>query len=263
MNNCHNGKICPKCFYLNGLTNNFCNNCRHKIVTCIKCNVNYANDGFKMCQSCYVNHANNMIGKCKQCKTNNTNNGHSMCQQCYKNTKDCGHRICRLLQQSNCNNAAFVLPLLDYRNNGVCAWLGLENGGQYKNQCNLIGGKGDNNDRVNGHICWINIAIREMDEEIKFKLDKIDEFCPFIIHNNTPILLVRLKNGTSRASSQNQINMDNSNNNLPSHLKEMSYIACVSIKNCRHVDKTQLPISNFAYGVIKKISSDDLRKLGF
>lgn len=255
-------KLCQQCYKQSHTSNRIKKKCSN-------CNVNEANNGFDLCQSCFIDNGNNI---CVDCKIHKVNYGYKICNGCYKNKlfqknknigKPCDHRICHILKHKGCSNAAFVLPLIKYRNNGICAWLGLENGGQYKNQCNLIGGKGDNGDKVNGNICWVNIAIREMNEKIKFKLNKINEYSPFIIYNKTPIFLIKLHDGVSRKTCQQQIDADNINNNLPFHLKEMSYVACVNIKNLKHVENINLPISSFATEVIKNIDDKGLQKLGF
>lgn len=270
---------------------------------CVSCKDNYANEGFKLCQSCYISYHkkdkdnrkcknchevnayngfelckacfiisdDNICNICKSCNIHKANYGYELCNGCYKNSlfyKDknnavgCNHKICKVLKHKKCNNSAFVLPFMTY-NNETCVWLGLENGGTYKNQCNLIGGKGDIYDKVNGNICWCNIAIRNLQEKIKLKLRKINNTCPFIIHNNTPIFLIGIKNRISRLLLQKKIDSDNVNNNLPPNFKKMSYLAYVNFKKLEICGTIQLPISSFATEVIKKVSEDDLKKLGF
>lgn len=240
-----NVKVCPQCFGVSGLKDKCCGNCLHKYEkmgkVCVECHINTTHYKYKLCVACH---------KDKLLENINDN-------------LTCGHPLCDILRKEECYNVAYVLPLFQHKRNGICAWVGLENDGKYKDKCNLIGGHGIKNDRINDYYCWINTAIRCMDEKAKYKLDKINDSCPYIIHNKKPIFLLKFKNGNAITKCQQQIDLDNVNYNLPPHLKKLSYIGRVNITNLKHVGKIQLPISKFATDVIKKINDENLEKLDF
>lgn len=232
---------CDKCNIHNDIVNNFCFSCGF-CIKCTKCNITKPNIGHKICKSCYV--------------------------PIKRVSKGCGHNICVELREKNCFNSAFILPLINYNNKFVGAWLGCENGGQYRGKYNLSGGKADNSsDFVGDNVCFLKAAQREVKEEIKITFQLSDD-APCIIHKppnslrGTPVFLARLRDGTSRDPYQKEINRARADSTTPFCEKEMSHITCINISTFESVDNVDISVSEFATIVIKKITPENLKSLG-
>lgn len=261
-----NKKLCQEC-YVN--------------MRCISCKVNNKSFAYDYCQDCYVNHKftftnnnNNIV--CPRCNVKQVTKGFELCKGCYLITKNinnnkmlvkhidsgCSHNTCKMCKLYYCYNSCFVLPLVK-RNNSIYCWLGLENSGMYKDQCNLIGGKGEEIDKINGNMCWLNIISRESTEEVKCNFN-INDNDSYIIYNKNPVFLVRLDDTVTRVDSQQRMDIDNNNKKLPCHMREMRYVACVNIYDLTHIDNgIDYPISSFAKGLLNEVSKLDLKYFNF
>lgn len=271
-------KKCLKCNTEDAVKEkNLCKTCYINL-SCKGCNINLKNIGHNFCQQCYVNYKftfknsdNNVV--CPKCNVKTVTKGHELCKECYIITTNisnqkmfnnhidsgCNHKTCKMFKFLRCHNSCFVLPLVKHNWDSICCWLGLENGGQYKGQCNLIGGKGEEIDKVDGNVCWLNIIARESSEEVKHNFN-INDDDPHFVYNGNPIFIVRLDDSVSRFQCQQRINDANKNKHLPYHLKEMKYLACVDIYELKHVDTgINYPISNFATGVINEVTKLNLK----
>lgn len=165
------------------------------------------------------------------------------------------HTTCRTIIAS-CNHprgpafSAFALPCNNYYGKEMVVLVGKERSGAYRNQFNLIGGKGEKTDTCVhcGKLCWIACLWREVSEEGKIKLNKasfekyfrskVTGLIRVHVHKRTPIF-IGVFPGLSRGPLNRQIQADNSNPRLPSDQKEMSKVQWV-----RMSDQTTQPGSN-------------------
>jgi hypothetical protein len=181
------------------------------------------------------------------------------------------HNTCKRLSKQGVNHCAAVIPLLHYKRN-INAWVfgvGLENGGKYAGKYNLCAGKGESNDNINGHFCWLKCAKRELKEELKinarFKDGSFDRLfrgsnkrIRVIIHGKTPVFIAMLPSGTSRSPIKNAMKSDCSNHQLPHSYKEMSDFEYFRLDNGVQIEGKNIMLSSFASAVRTKI---DVNKL--
>ena len=145
--------------------------------------------------------------------------------------------------------------------------LGLENGGQYKDQYNLCAGKGEKEDDTGNGYCWLNNALRELYEEFTIKVNwsNFDSFfrgsdgkIRVFLHGRTPVFVMVLPGGTSRKPIKQQIQANLRNPVLSHSYKEMRDFEFFKLSDGQQIEGQVCNVSSFADAVRRKI---DVTKL--